>query len=146
MAYRREGVIDHVLSAIGSLLFSIPSFLLAALIIAFFGVEWNIIPFTQMRGSLSPGVHAGWSSGSSAMCSTTDSAITVYVLSTIGSWMLTMKSSTISTLDEDYVTVARARGLPNRRIVGVCGPKRRFACVYATLDLRRLHYRKLRGD
>ena len=31
--------------------------------------------------------------------------------------MLTMKSSTISTLGEDYVTVARARGLPDSRIM-----------------------------
>jgi peptide/nickel transport system permease protein len=43
--------------------------------------------------------------------------IAVYVVATIGSWMLTMKSSTIGTLEEDYVTVARARGLPNRRIM-----------------------------
>ncbi|MGC9523652.1 MAG: ABC transporter permease, partial [Anaerolineae bacterium] len=33
-----------------------------------------------------------------------------------GSWILSMKSSTMSTLGEDYVTVARARGLPERRI------------------------------
>ncbi len=41
----------------------------------------------------------------------------VYVLSSIGSWMLQMKSSTISTLGEDYVTVARARGLSDGRIL-----------------------------
>ena len=41
----------------------------------------------------------------------------VYVLSSIGSWMLTMKSSTIATLGEDYVTVARARGLSDGRIL-----------------------------
>ena len=38
------------------------------------------------------------------------------MLTTIGSWMLVMKSSTVETLGEDYVTVARARGLPDRRI------------------------------
>jgi peptide/nickel transport system permease protein len=41
----------------------------------------------------------------------------VYVLSSIGSWMLQMKSNTISTLGEDYVTVARARGLSDGRIL-----------------------------
>jgi peptide/nickel transport system permease protein len=118
MAYRREGLLDHVLSAIGSLLYSIPSFLLAALIIAFLGVQWGLIPFTQMRGSLSPGVHAGWSLGFIGDVFYHGALpIAVYVLATIGSWMLTMKSSTISTLEEDYVTVARARGLPNRRIM-----------------------------
>jgi peptide/nickel transport system permease protein len=43
--------------------------------------------------------------------------VTIYVLSTIGTWMLSMKSSTISTLGEDYITVAQARGLPQRRIL-----------------------------
>jgi peptide/nickel transport system permease protein len=37
-------------------------------------------------------------------------------LASIGGWMLSMKSSTIGTLGEDYVTVARARGLTDWRI------------------------------
>ncbi len=41
----------------------------------------------------------------------------VYVLSSIGSWMLQMKSNTVATLGEDYVTVARARGLTDGRIL-----------------------------
>ena len=43
--------------------------------------------------------------------------VTFYVLTTVGSWMLAMKSSTVATLEEDYVTVARARGLPDSRIM-----------------------------
>jgi peptide/nickel transport system permease protein len=39
------------------------------------------------------------------------------VITTIGTWMLTMKSSTLNALEEDYVTVAKARGLPERRIM-----------------------------
>src|SRR2546421_8590096 len=42
MAYRRESAVDHFLSAIGSFLYSIPSFLTATLIIAFLGVQWPI--------------------------------------------------------------------------------------------------------
>jgi peptide/nickel transport system permease protein len=38
-------------------------------------------------------------------------------LASIGGWILTMKSSTISTLGEDYINVAKARGLPERRIL-----------------------------
>jgi peptide/nickel transport system permease protein len=34
----------------------------------------------------------------------------------VGRWMLSMKSSTLSTLGEDYVTVAKARGLKDGRI------------------------------
>src|SRR5690606_20809291 len=42
--------------------------------------------------------------------------IFIYIISTLGTWMLSMKSSTVSVLGEDYVTVAEARGLPARRI------------------------------
>jgi len=40
----------------------------------------------------------------------------VYVLTTIGGWMLVMKASTVDTLSEDFITVARARGLRDSRI------------------------------
>jgi len=117
MAHRREGLIDHVLSTIASLTHSIPNYLLATMIVVFFGVQLDVLPIAQMRGAYSPGVtpnlsldflsdafyHAGL-------------PITVYVLTTIGGWMLIMKSSTIETLGEDYVTVARARGLKDSRI------------------------------
>jgi len=43
--------------------------------------------------------------------------ISVYVITTIGGWMLLMKSSTISALEEDYVTAARARGIPEWRVL-----------------------------
>src|SRR4029450_9307351 len=42
--------------------------------------------------------------------------ILTYVLTHTGVWMLTMKNSTLATLEEDYVTAARARGLSERRI------------------------------
>jgi peptide/nickel transport system permease protein len=117
-AYRRESALDHVLTGVGSFLSSVPSFLLATLIIEFLGVQWGVLPFTQMRGSLSPGVTASFSLGFVGDLFFHGALpIAVYVLATIGSWLLTMKSSTIGTLEEDYVTVARARGLPNRRIM-----------------------------
>jgi len=42
--------------------------------------------------------------------------IATYVITTVGFWMLSMRNSTIATLGEDYVTVARARGLSDGRI------------------------------
>ena len=39
------------------------------------------------------------------------------MLTTVGGWTLAMKSSTIATLGEDYITVAKARGLPEGRIM-----------------------------
>jgi len=43
--------------------------------------------------------------------------VIVYITGALGTWMLTMRNSTISVLGEDYVNVARARGLSQGRIV-----------------------------
>jgi peptide/nickel transport system permease protein len=39
------------------------------------------------------------------------------LVTTIGTWILTMRNNMISTLAEDYVRMARAKGLPGRRIM-----------------------------
>jgi peptide/nickel transport system permease protein len=39
------------------------------------------------------------------------------ILVSMGGWMLTMRSTMITTLAEDYVTLADAKGLPQRRIM-----------------------------
>jgi peptide/nickel transport system permease protein len=117
MAYRREGFLDHVLSLLGSLTHSIPNYLLAMMIVVFFGVQLDVLPIAEMRGAYSPGVTPNLSLDflSDALYHA-GLPITVYVLTTIGGWMLIMKSSTVETLGEDYVTVARARGLKDGRI------------------------------
>lgn len=118
MAFRRESWLDHALSAFASLMTSIPNYLVGILLIVFVGAQWKLVNIHAMRGSLSPGVKPGftWSFFSDALYHAAMPMLT-YVLTTIGRWMLTMKSSTLATLGEDYVTVARARGLPEGRIV-----------------------------
>ena len=39
------------------------------------------------------------------------------LLTTIGTWILTMRNNMVTTLAEDYVRMARAKGLPGRRIM-----------------------------
>lgn len=116
-AYRRNSVLDHVLSTGGSIISSVPNFLLALLIVLILGVQLRWVPMTQMRGSVTPGIQPGISLAfigdvffHAAL------PISVYFLTTIGHWILSMKSATIGALDEDYVTVARARGLGESRI------------------------------
>lgn len=117
MAYRREGFLDHLLSFLASVTHSVPNYLLATMIVVFFGVQLDVLPITEMRGAYSPGVEPNLSLDfiSDALYHA-GLPITVYVLTTIGGWMLVMKSSTVETLGEDYVTVARARGLKDGRI------------------------------
>ena len=117
MAYRRESKLDHVLTNLGSIVSSIPDYIMGILIIVWIGVQWELVDITAMRGSLSPGVQPGFNLAfiGDALYHAALPILT-YVLGTIGLWMLTMKGSTESTLGEDYVTVAKARGLKERRI------------------------------
>src|SRR6185312_13113691 len=80
-------------------------------------VQWKLINFAQLRGSTSPGIKPGFTIVfikdiflHAAL------PIGTYVLTTVGFWMLSMRNSTMATLGEDYVTVARARGLSDGRI------------------------------
>ncbi|MWK60620.1 ABC transporter permease subunit, partial [Pseudomonas otitidis] len=97
-----------VLSSFASLSGSIPNFLGALMLIIFFGVRLGWIPFVDMRGSISPGQQVEFS-----LTFIRDAfyhaalPILVYVIFSIGGWMLLMKSSTISVLEEDFVTAAR---------------------------------------
>jgi peptide/nickel transport system permease protein len=118
MAYRRDGVIDQVLTVFASIFSSIPNYLVAILLIVWLGVQWRVVAIADMRGSLSSGVtpELSWAFIKDAFYHASLPIIT-YVLTTLGGWMLTMKSSTLSVLEEDYVTVARAKGLKDSRIV-----------------------------
>jgi peptide/nickel transport system permease protein len=121
-AYRRDTALDPVVSGVSSLLSAIPGYLQAVLIIVFLGVQIKIngkalVPIAQMRGEMSPGMVPGftWAFIKDVLFHAA-LPIATYVLTTVGGWTLSMKSNTINTLGEDYVTVARARGLPDKRI------------------------------
>ncbi len=117
MAYKRESFWEPLLSGVASVLSSIHSYIIGIVLLVYLGVYWGLIPIHQMRGSRSPGIQPGFT-----VEFITDIffhaalPIATYVLATIGIWILSMKSSTMSTLGEDYVTVARARGLSEMRI------------------------------
>jgi peptide/nickel transport system permease protein len=117
MAYRRDSWLDHSLTVFASVFTSIPNYLVGLIIIVWLGIQWKLVPIAEMRGALSPNTVPGltWHFVSDAFFHAA-LPIATYFITTVGSWMLSMKSSTISTLGEDYVTVAKARGLSDWRI------------------------------
>jgi peptide/nickel transport system permease protein len=118
MAYKRDTWIDHLLSNIAATLDAISPYLIGLLAILLFGITWKLVPIMDMRGAMSPGVKPEFSIAFLAdIFKHVRVLLLVYVLSSIGSWMLQMKSNTVATLGEDYVTVARARGLTDSRIL-----------------------------
>ena len=118
MAYRRDSFFDHILTLYASLMTSVPNYLFAIAVIVLLGARWQIIPIAEMRGVLSPGIEPtlSWTFFKDAIFHAS-LPISIYFLTGVGGWMLTMKSSTIGVLEEDYVTVSRAKGLKDNRIL-----------------------------
>ncbi len=118
MAYKRDTWIDHVLSNLAATLDAISPYLIGLLAILLLGLTWKLVPIMEMRGAMSPGIKPGFTVEFLVdIFKHVRVLLLVYVLSSIGSWMLQMKSNTVATLGEDYVTVARARGLTDGRIL-----------------------------
>lgn len=136
MAYKRETVLDNVLSVFASIFSSVPNYLIAILIIVIFGVELKWFPVSATRGSLSPGIQPGftWQFFSNALYHAALPIFT-YVLTSVGGWMLTMKSSAVRALEEDYVMVARSRGLRPARIAGAYVARNAILPVFAQLTI-----------
>lgn len=118
MAYKRDTWIDHLLSNIAATLDAVSPYLIGLLAILLLGITWKLVPIMDMRGAVSPGIKPGFTLEFLVdIFKHVRVLLLVYVLSSIGSWMLQMKSNTVATLGEDYVTVARARGLTDGRIL-----------------------------
>lgn len=118
MAYKRDTWIDHLLSNVAATLDAVSPYLIGLLAILLFGIIWKVVPIMEMRGAMSSGMKPGFTLEFLAdIFKHVRVILLVYVLSSIGSWMLQMKSNTVATLGEDYVTVARARGLTDVRIL-----------------------------
>ena len=116
-AYRRNSLLDRVVSTGGSFISSIPNYLIALMMILFLGVQTHLINFTSMRGAYSSGLQAGFTPAFIGdIFYHASLPITIYFLTQIGHWILSMRSATLSALEEDYVTAARARGLSDGRI------------------------------
>lgn len=118
MGYWRGGWLDNSMTAFSSFVSGLPDYIIALLIILIFGVQLEWFRIGEMRGGVDPNITPGFTLeyiGSIVRYSFMP--VLIYVLSSIGTWILAMKSSTISTLGEDYIAVAKARGLSERRIL-----------------------------
>lgn len=118
MAYWRGSMFDNIMTGIASTLSGIPDYVYAIAIIIIFGVQLEWFNVGEMRGGVNPEIPVGFTPAYiGSVIKHALLPIITYVIATVGVWMLSMKSSTISTLGEDYINVAKARGLSERRIL-----------------------------
>ena len=112
--WRRGGWLDRALP--GLMFFqAMPYFFLALILLELFAVRSHVFPLGQgYTGGLIPGWH--WDFISSAIYHSLLPAFTIVIASVAG-WMLQMRNLMLTTIGEDYVLAAQAKGLPDRRVI-----------------------------
>ncbi len=118
IAWRRGSWVDWVLPA-ATFFQAIPYFFLALVLVLIFGQTGTMLKwFPSLFGydiyGANPGLNVGYVA--SIISHGTLPAATVVLASTAG-FILAMRNQMITTMDEDFVLVAQAKGLPARRVI-----------------------------
>ncbi len=115
-AWKRGSLADTILSPVMNFLSAIPYFWLALLSLFLFAYLLSWFPLSG--GYDSADIDPGWTLDfiSSVIQHAFLPALTL-VISSIAGWMLTMRNSMITTLSEDYVLMAKAKGLRGGRVM-----------------------------
>jgi peptide/nickel transport system permease protein len=115
IAWRRGSAFDTVLPPVMMVFAAIPYFWLALILLYLLGFTLNWFPINGGYDvSVTPGLSLDFLG--SAIQHAILPALTI-VLSSIAGWMLTMRNTMITTLTEDYVLLAQAKGLPERSVI-----------------------------
>lgn len=114
VGWKRGTWLDSLVPAT-TVLAAVPYFWLALILVAVFGSALRWFP---LLGGYDVILDPGWSPEfiGSAIYHGTLPALTI-VISSVGGWLLGMRNMMVSTVDEDYVLTARAKGLRDRRIM-----------------------------
>ena len=114
VGWRRGSWLDSLVPAT-TVLAAVPYFWLALILVAVFASALKWFP---LNGGYDVILDPGWNGGfiASAVYHGTLPALTI-VVSSVGGWLLGMRNMMVSTVSEDYVLTARAKGLRDRRIM-----------------------------
>jgi peptide/nickel transport system permease protein len=111
----KRGTWLYSLVPVTTFLASIPYFWFAIIVVLIFAITLNWFP---LSGGYALTETIGFNSGfiSSAVYYAILPATTIVVAS-VGGWLISMRNMMVTTLSEDYVRLAEAKGLSNRRIM-----------------------------
>jgi peptide/nickel transport system permease protein len=136
-AWRRGGAVDSVFVPTFMVLSAFPAFFTALLGLYFFGLKLHWFPIQHAYDSgVVPGFN--WTFLSSALRHS-ELPILVVVVAYAGGWVLNMRTVMVTTIGEDYVTMAHAKGLRDRRVMtryagrnAILPPLNGFAALFAS--------------
>ena len=109
-AVKRNSPGDYAATAINFTLYSMPSFFLGLILIQFFALDWNIFP---------PGVSDTVTSTWQAVVHPAQLFLPIITLTllNVASYSRYMRSSALDELAQDYIRLARAKGLSERAVL-----------------------------
>jgi peptide/nickel transport system permease protein len=121
LAWRRGSALDTIFPPLLTFISAMPYFFFALIMLYFLGFVLNWFP---LSGGYDTGVPVGLTTDflSTAIYHGILPALTI-VLVSIGGWMFGMRNTMITTLSEDYVQMARAKGLSGRRVMLMYGAR-----------------------
>jgi peptide/nickel transport system permease protein len=136
-AWRRGGTVDNVFVSAFMAVGAFPAFFTALLALYFLGLKAGWFPIQHAYDTaLTPGFN--WAFLSSAFRHA-QLPMLVIIAAYAGGWVLNMRTVMINTIGEDYVTMAQAKGLSDRRVMtlyagrnAILPPLNGFAALFAS--------------
>lgn len=114
-AWRRGSWMDPALTFYATLTQAVPDFLIGVLLLLVFSIKLQWMP---LRGAYSPETDASWNLAFiGSLFYHAILPVMAFSIPAIGSWALSAKATATSVLGEDYLLVARAKGLKPWRIL-----------------------------
>jgi peptide/nickel transport system permease protein len=114
-AWRRGGVVDSVFTPLLIALGAFPAFFTSLVAVYFLGLQWGWFPIQHAYNTdIEPGFSLDFfqTVGRHAQL-----PMLVIIAVFTGGWLLSMRNTMINTVGEDYVAMAHAKGLRDRRVM-----------------------------
>ncbi|MGH3210452.1 MAG: ABC transporter permease [Trebonia sp.] len=115
-AWRRGSWLDNLLPAM-TFFQAAPYFFVAILAVALFATKLGWFPPSQGYDTATLNPAFNWAFISNVLDHAVLPALTI-VLASVAGWIIGMRNMMITTMDEDYVLLAQAKGLPRHRVIG----------------------------
>jgi peptide/nickel transport system permease protein len=114
-SWRRGGALDTILTPFTMFVYSFPPFFVAMLLLYFLGFIAGWFPLNHNYGdTVHPGFNLPFFGDALRHAAMPLLAI---MLASVGGWLLGMRNVMINTLSEEFVTMAQAKGLTERRVM-----------------------------
>jgi peptide/nickel transport system permease protein len=114
-AWKRGGKADSILPPLFVVGTGLPYFWVGMMLIILFA---EVNPWLPVALGVDPGIDVGFNAqfiGNAIEHAILPAA--AILITSVGAWVLTMRNTMVTTLAEDYIRMARAKGLPSRRIM-----------------------------